>query len=228
MLTDHIAILTQSAIATPAPNRKKPQAPHQFFALLAFPPAAFPDIKAQLEACAAANNVGLRAGQKMGVILNSQKQPPLPGIPAEWWVLRAATQFAPEAYDLTARPVDRNAPDAVQRLRGMFYPGKRVRAQVTPYYWPNEGGGFSWNLNAIMDAGEGGDRIQGIGGGADPTAFQKHAKPVAAAVNSGAGAADPFVAAQAAQPAQAATQSADPFAQAAAPASANPFLAPAA
>ncbi|MGJ8505835.1 hypothetical protein, partial [Glaesserella parasuis] len=101
-----------------------------------------------------------------------------------------------------------------------FFAGKRVRIQASPWYWPNENGGLSWNLHAVMDAGEGGERIAGIGGGADPTAFAKHAKAAAApAAQPEAQTASPFGAPQqqTAQPAQ----QANPFAQATG--SANPF-----
>lgn len=220
-LTDHVGIIAQSAVINATPNRKKPGAPLQFYAQVAYPPAAGPDLNKMLQDTAAAANFTIRFGvTKIGVQQNGMMSKPLPGIPSDWLVLRASSQFPPELYNEAAELIDRNDPSFATATRSRFFAGKRVRIQATPWYWPNENGGLSWNLHAVMDAGEGGERIAGIGGGADPTAFAKHAKAAAApaAQQEAAPTANPFGAPQqTAQPAQ----QANPFAQATG--SANPF-----
>lgn len=220
-ITDHIALFARGALASPVPNKKKPGAPLQHYAEIALPPAAFQDLNEMLQACATANNVRILPTMKMGVVPNSQKGKPLPGIPGDWLILRASSQYAPECYDSMAALIDRTDPAAAGKIRAHFYSGKRVRIQVLPWFWTNEGGGFSWNLHAVMDAGEGGDRIPGLSAGANPEAFAKHAKTSAGAP---AAASQPPAAPPAVTNAPAAA--ANPFAQGAA--AANPFAQPAA
>lgn len=216
-LTDHVAIFARGALAAAVPNKKKPGAPVQFYSELAFPPSAFPDINAMLQQCAQERGVAIQPHMKMGVVPNGQKAKPLPGIPADWLVLRASSQFPPELYDATATIIDRAAAGVENAIRGAFFSGKRVRAQVSPWFWPQEGGGFSWNLHAVMDAGEGGERIVGLGGGADPSAFQKHAKAAPSMATAATVPGQPM------STAAAFTAAANPFAQAPAVAAANPF-----
>jgi hypothetical protein len=209
-LTDHIAILTHSALATAVPNRKKPQAPLQFFAVVAFPPTAAEDLKAVLMKAAPGGSLN---GISVRVPRNSQTAKPIPGIPDDWFVIRAASQFPPYVADETGAQLDQSSQG--NAIRQQFFAGKRVRAAFSAYFWPNEGGGLSFNLDGIMAVTDG-DRLA-IG---NQAASQFAAYAVAPAL--AAGTANPF--GGSAQAVQTATQtSADPFHQAAKPTGANPF-----
>lgn len=232
MLTDHVAILTQSSLAEATPNKKKPGSPLQFYGLFAFPPEASNDLFAALQAKSVEKNHPIVNGvTPVGVARNDSRknekgQPiaPLPGVPGDWLVVRASTQYAPDLFDEAAQPIVRDAAN-LSAIRSRFYAGKRVRVQLNPYHWTTSGGGFSWNVTAVMDAGVGGDRITGMGGGADVDAFRKHATsaPVNQSAAPTAPTANPFDAPQQTTPP---AQQANPFAQATG--TANPFGAPAA
>lgn len=225
MISDHIAILTHSSLATAQANKLKAGNPLEFFALLAFAPEAGPDLQAVALAAAQPNFGGLHADVSVGVERNSARKKPLPGIPGDWFIVRAVTRFAPEVYSAAGEQLRQDTPDGQSAIKTTFYAGKRVRANVTGYAWTHAQGGrgVSFNLAGIMDAGQGGDRLS-IGNDSAST-FAKFANPNAPAPipasqsPAPAQTASPFGASQqqTAQPAQ----QANPFAQATG--SANPF-----
>jgi hypothetical protein len=210
-ITDHIAILTHSALAQAVPNRKKVGNPLQFYAVLAFPPAAQDDLAAVLKSVAPGGSL---AGIDIRVPRNANTAKPIPGVPGDWFVIRAASQFAPYLADETGAQLDQQAQQAA--IRSKFYAGKKVRAALSAYFWPNEGGGISFNLDGVMSVADG-ERLA-IGNNDVAGTFGKYADPNAGQVNHSEPAKhDPF----AGKPA---TGSADPFAQAAKPATgSNPF-----
>lgn len=177
-ITDHVAILASHALAAAVPNKKKAGNPLQFYGLLAFPPAAFNDLNAALTECAGRNNVALNPSMSMGVKPNAHSPKPLAGVPGDWFVIRASSGFAPEIYTAQNVLLAQAQPEQQQLIRSSFFAGKKVRAMVTPWFWRNQDGtcGFSWNLNALMDAGEGGERIPGSRPDTG-AAFKQYAKP---------------------------------------------------
>lgn len=218
-LTDHIAILLGHSLDVARLNKKKTRA--DFYAQVAVPPAAAIDVAA------------LVADTYPGVPLtsievnfktNAQQDKPFVGVPSDWFILRMASQMAPELV----------CADGVTRVahteaRSKFFAGMKVRVVSTAWAWKNDFGksGASFNLNGLMDAGIGGERLQ-IGGGVVGNAFTAYGNPNATL----AAAANPFsapqtqqtqtVTPQQAQPA-AAEVSANPFAQTAPTNTANPF-----
>lgn len=226
-LIDHVAILTSSALATAQVNKLKPQRGPEFYAVIAFPPAAG---QALHDLCKIAGQNafgGLGSDVSIRVQPNKSTKKPIVGIPDDWLIVRASTQYAPFVADVTGVQIEQNPAkpeDAVKnqaRIRSEFYAGKRVRASLSAYGWthPQSGKGISFNIDGVM-AVEDGERLA-IGNGAMVNAFEKFAQAPAA----GAGAANPFAgaaAAPAAAPVAAPAASANPFAQSA-PAAANPF-----
>lgn len=212
-LTDHVAILTHSALAQAQPNRKKAGNPLQFYGVFAFPPAAAGDLEATLKAAAPG---GVLNGLQIRVPRNSQTSKPIPGVPGDWFVIRAATQFPPYLADEAGHQMDQatHAGD----IRVKFYPGKRVRVALSAYFWPNEGGGLSFNLNGVMAVSDG-ERLA-IGNTA-ANAFAGYVDPNAAATAAPA-ATNPF--GNTATTVAPVTAQADPFQQAAKPQTANPFV----
>lgn len=216
-LTDHVAILLGHSLDVARLNKKKTRA--DFYAQIAVPPAAAKDVAALVAEVYPGVDL---ATIEVNFKTNAQQAKPFVGVPGDWFVLRLASQFAPELY----------AADGTTRIengaaRSQFFAGQRVRVASSAWPWKNEFGksGASFNLLGVMDAGVGGERLA-IGGGGAGVAFAAHANPNAApAAAPGTNAAtvatpatgNPF-SAQAAQPAQ----SANPFAQSA-PAAANPF-----
>lgn len=235
-LSDHIAILTHASLATAVLNKLNPNKAPEYFALFAFPPEAGADLQAAALAAAQPMFGGL-SNVQIGVKRNSQAKTPLPGIPGDWFVVRAASQFAPEVYSAKGELLLQSTPDGLSAIHQTFFAGKKIRANLSAYAWTygKDGRGVSFNLAGLMDAGVGGDRLP-IGNDSG-SAFAKHANPNAppsTTINQSPASAtgavgDPFggnaqpqqaAQQQAAQPQQA---SADPFAQASGNAVANPF-----
>jgi len=212
-LTDHIAILTHAALAAPVVNQKKAAKPLEFYALLAFPPAAGNDLAELAKAVAPGGNL---AGQSMTVKPNAKQDKPLPGIPGDWLVVRAATQFAPFIADEHGKQLEQGNADHASLIRSKFYAGKKVRASLTAYAWTyDKKPGISYNLAGVMEAGDG-ERLN-IGSGVTANAFEKYA-------TAGESAANPFAGNTATTTVAAPPEQANPFAQTgAAPAAANPF-----
>lgn len=233
-LDNHIAIITHSSLAAAVTNKLNPTKPAEFFAQLAFPPEAGGELQTLCLIAACGQPL---TNFQIGVTTNEAKgQKQLPGVPGNYLVVRAATQYAPYIAAADGSQLDQANPQHAQVIKTAFYAGRKVRAALSAYAW-NFGGkqGISFNLNGVMDAGEEGERLN-IGQGATVNAFAAHAKPGAvtgnvAAMNANAETrpannANPFAAAggnvqPAAAPA-ASVQGANPFAQAA-PAGANPF-----
>lgn len=227
-LTDHIAILTHHSLATATPNKMKAGNPLEFYGLIAFPPAAANDLAAIAQSV---TNGAPLSNFEIGISTNAQAKKPIAGIPGDWFVVRAATQFAPYVADATGAQLDQSDPMHQQSIRSAFYAGKKVRAALSAFPWHYKGkNGISFNLSGVMDAGEQSERLA-IGNGEVVNAFQKYANPNAAPavvpgvnaqeVNS-APAGNPF-GAQPAQVSQAApAANANPFAQSTT--AGNPFV----
>lgn len=223
-IAEHVAILASHSLAQATPNKMK-GGKLEYYAVLAFPPAAGADLFALMTSVAAGGDV---SKYEHSVKQNQHTSKPIAGIPGDWLIVRAATQFPPYLADAAGTQLAQGSQSGETLIRQTFYAGKRVRAALNAFTWEFKGKhGISFNPDGIMDAGEAGERLN-IGGGATVNAFQKYANPNAApAVQPGANAqsatapaaqGNPFGATQTAAPAA----SADPFAQRP-PANANPF-----
>lgn len=229
-LTDHIAILTHHALAQATPNQKKAGKPLEFYGLIAFPPAAMNDLAA---VAATVTNGAPLANFEIGISTNAQAKKPIVGIPGDWFVVRAATQFAPYVADAAGNQLDQQNPAHISAIKSTFFAGKRVRAALTAFSWIYDGRhGISFNLAGVMDAGEESARLA-IGNGEMLNAFQKHANPNAAPAAIPGANAQPVAAPNTGNPFGGQTQvqqqqtaapaaSANPFAQQT-QASSNPF-----
>lgn len=228
-ITDHVATLAHSSLDVPRINRLNPEKPASFYAQIAFPPSAANELAALAQAVAPGGNL---AGLEVGVKTNGALAKPLPGIPADWFVVRSSTQFAPYVADGAGNQLDQNSPATRELIKLQFYAGKKVRAALSAFAWSHAATGrrgISFNLNGVMAADEG-ERLN-IGAGVIVNAFQQYADPTKAAsavpvpgINAPVVAATPTgnpFAAQQTQPAQPAA-SANPFAQAT-PVTGNPF-----
>lgn len=217
-ITDHVAILLGHSLDVARLNKKKTRA--DFYAQFAFPPAAINDLAALVTEIYP--GVPL-ASLEVNLQTNAQQSKPFVGVPADWYILRAASQFAPELYAADGVTV---IPTAEARQR--FFAGMRVRLHTSAWGWKNEFGksGASFNLLGVMDAGVGGERLAIGGGGQSAAAFASHANPNAqssvAAVTGAPAGGNPFGGQQQAQQTAAPAASANPFAQPAQTAS-NPF-----
>jgi len=212
-LTDHVAILLGHALDVPRLNKKKTRS--DYYAQIALPPTAVNDVAALVGA--AYPGVPL-ASIDVNFKTNAQQDKPFPGVPADWYILRLASQITPELYAADGSVIPN--PEA----RGRFFAGMKVRVHSSAWAWKNEFGksGASFNLLGVMDAGVGGDRLQ-IGTSGSAAAFANYANPNAAPAATGqqtAPAGNPFGGQQ--TTAGAPAQGANPFAQQAA-GNANPF-----
>lgn len=220
-LIDHVAILTSSTLAVAQVNKLKPQRGPEFYAVIAFPPAAGAALH---EICKIAGQNafgGLGSDVRIRVQPNASTKKPIVGIPGDWLIVRASTQFAPYVADVSGKQLEQTNPEHAARIRQEFYAGKRVRAALSAFGWthPQSGKGISFNIDGIM-AVEDGERLA-VGNGAMVNAFEKFAAPGTA------GTANPFAGGSAGAEATprataAAAANANPFAQAST-ATANPF-----
>jgi len=219
-LTDHVAILLGHSLDVPRLNKKKTRS--DFYAQFALPPAAAAEVAALVSA--------VYPGVPLGTLdvnfkTNAQQDKPFPGVPSDWFIIRMASQYAPELYAADGETL---IPSTA--ARGHFFAGMKVRVHSSAWGWKNEFGksGASFNLHAIMDAGQGGERLQIGQGGQAGAAFKAHGNPNAAPVqtqgqtvaeqNTG----NPFGGQQQAN-AGAQVQGANPFAQPQAASNGNPF-----
>lgn len=230
-LMDHVAIITHNALAQATPNKLKAGNPLEFFALIAFPPSAGQELQALAQQAAGTAPLG---NFEIGVQTNAQKgQKQLPGIPGDWFVIRAATQFPPYVCDATGKQLEQANPADATVIKTAFYAGKKVRAALSAFQWNFKGKlGISFNLQGVMDAGEAGERLN-IGVGVVANAFANYAnpnaQPAAAVVAPGTNAqvveqgnaGNPFAAQGQAQAQPA--QSTNPFAQTQPASNGNPF-----
>ncbi|HEY2023159.1 ssDNA-binding protein [Paraburkholderia sp.] len=225
-ITSHVAILAHSSLDVPSINKLNPAKPAAFYAQIAFPPRAGQDLQAIAAAVAPGGNF---AGMEVGVKTNGSLAKPLPGVPADWFVVRTSTRYAPYVADAAGAQLDQSTPHGAAAIKTQFYAGKKVRAALSALAWAHPATGrkgISFNLNGIM-ASEDGERLN-IGAGVTVNAFAKYADPskaapVAASANPFGAAGAP--AAQSAPAGVATDQNATAFAQ---PAAANPFAAGAA
>lgn len=231
-LDQHVAILAHSSLDVPRVNRLNPAKPASFYAQIAFPPAAVADLQALAAAVAPGGNF---AGLEVGVKTNAQLAKPLPGIPADWFVIRTSTQFAPYVADGAGNHMDQNSPANHGLIKSTFYAGKKVRAALSAFFWtyPATGRrGISFNLQGLM-ASDDGERLN-IGAGVVVNAFAQYADPTKVAGSQpipGASAqtvalpntGNPF-GAQEPTLVQTTEVSANPFAQTAPTSTANPFV----
>lgn len=221
-LQDHIAILTHSSLGEATPNKKKAGNPLQFYAKILFPPAAGNELAELAKSIAPGGSL---TGVQVGVKTNAQSDSPVPGIPGDWFVVRASTQFAPDVRDRAGQPMPQETHKA--QIKAAFYPGRRIRAILSPFAWTyDKKNGISFNLTAIMDAGDG-ERLN-IGTEAMVTnAFAQYADASATDQTGKAsdGNPNPFgnAAPAAETPAVQADPNANPFQQGAATGAANPF-----
>jgi len=168
-LTNHVGILLGHSFDVARLNKKRTRS--DFYAQFAFPPAALNDLAALVGAIYP--GVPLNT-LEVNILPNAQQSKPFPGVPADWYVVRCASQFAPELYGADGALI----PTAEARSR--FFAGMKVRLHSSAWSWKNEFGksGASFNLLGVMDAGQGGERLA-IGNGANGSAaaFGGHANP---------------------------------------------------
>ena len=228
-IMNHVAILASHALAAQVPNELK-GGKMEYYAVIAFPPSAGPDIMALMQAVATGGDI---SKYEHSVKQNQHTKKPIVGIPGDWLIVRAATQFPPYVADVAGNQLNQADPAGQGAIRAQFYAGKKIRAAINAFTWNFKGkDGISFNVDGVMDAGEAGERLN-IGQGAVVNAFAAYANPNAQpAPTPGANAAtasapaaqgNPFGAQPAANAATTAgAAGANPFAQAA-PANANPF-----
>lgn len=150
-LQDHLAILTHSSLAEATPNKKKAGNPLQFYAKVAFPPEAGNDLLELVKSVAPGGNT---TGLQMSVKPNAKTESPIPGIPDDWLVVRASTQYAPAVIARNGERLDQETHKAA--IKAAFYPGRRVRVLLSAFAWTyDKKNGVSFNLSGIMDAGDG-------------------------------------------------------------------------
>ena len=209
MLTDHVAILLHHSLDQARKNRLNPDKPATFFAQVAFPPSAGQDLHALVAAQAPG---GQLAGLEIAVHVHSSLKKPIPGVPADYLIVRSSSQYAPTVMDQGGQQLQGEA------IKGVFYAGRRIRAALSAFPWSHQTGrkGVSFNLMGVMDAGAG-DRLA-IGDGVVVNEFQKYAQ-----AGAGAGAGNPFGGAS--SPEAASTAAGNPFANTGAATSQppNPF-----
>lgn len=167
-LIDHTAILLGHSLDVARLNKKKTRS--DFYAQVALPPSAINDVAALVgEVYPGVPLTTIEVNCKP----NAQQTTPFVGVPSDWYILRLASQFAPELYAADGTTAVPNA-----NARSAFYSGMRVRVHSGAWAWKNEFGksGASFNLFGMMDAGQGGERLA-IGGGGSAAVFAAHGNP---------------------------------------------------
>lgn len=178
-LTDFVGILTQAALDAPRRNKLKAGNAVEFYARIAFPPEAG---LALAHLCRTVAPGGQLDGFQINVPRNADLQTKaIPGIPPDWLIVRAASQYAPYLADGAGAMLDQNNPAHGTIIKSLFYAGSRVRAQFGAYTWNHVSGGsgISFSLLGVMAAAEG-ERLN-IGQGAVVNAFKRYADPNKAA-----------------------------------------------
>lgn len=161
-LTDHIGILLQGSFDRPAKNRLKPQAPPEYYAVVAFEPSAAADLAAAMAEIAPGGNW---QALQHAVKPNKQLPKPFPGIPDDSLVVRFGTQFPVEVRDESGTEIIPSAENS-PLIRSKLFSGQRVRINGAPYTWTFQTkNGISWNLYGAMAVGGGERRAGGAGGG---------------------------------------------------------------
>jgi len=231
-LAGYEAILTHHALAQAMPNKQKPAAPPEYYALLAYPAeaqAALWDVL--VEKAQAAHN--MTTGFAHGIKTNQASGKPIVGVDSNAIMVRAASQYAPEIYDADGTLLRADNPAHLKTIKSKFHAGCKVRAIVTPYAWsypaqnPTKWG-VSLNLAGIMFVPSDAPKLS-IGGPDIGGAFKKFAQPGAGGVpanqTGNPGGADVQSTAQGNPFGNGTTQTSNPFQQntGAAAQGANPF-----
>lgn len=232
-LAGYEAILTHHAIVTPQVNKFKAAKPLEFYGLIAFPAAAQADLWAILVERATAAFGGMHQDVQHGIKTNATSKKPIPGVPGDALIVRAASQFAPEVYDADGSLLSQQNPAHIAAIKSKFFAGTKVRAILTPFHWthPTGGRGISFNLAGIMLVPSDAQRLA-IGGVDTAGAFKQYAQAGAGNAAATGAASSPAAAANFAAGGNpgavaAGAGTANPFAQAAGGAAAggaNPFL----
>lgn len=178
-LHEHEAILLHSSLAEARKSKKLDkktgQPRFEYYAKIAYPPAAGADIMAVVNEVAPGTPIN-----RVQVKPNAKWETPVPGIPDDWLVLRAATQFAPDVYSRAGQHLQQDK--FADTIKASFYPGRKVRTILSAFAWNYDGkSGVSFNLVGVMDAGEGtrlnigteGAAAEAFGAYADPTAVDQ-------------------------------------------------------
>jgi hypothetical protein len=155
-LHEHLAILLHSSLDEARPNQKKRdpktgQPVIERFAVMAFPPEAGNDLATLVRSVSPGGDMSKLGHNPVG--LNFKRDKPFPGIPDNYLILRAKTQYEPTIMARNGQQL--NGAQHKELIRSSFYPGRRVRAELFPKHWTNDGGGVSFYLTGIMDAGDG-------------------------------------------------------------------------
>ena len=187
-LAGYEAILTHHAIVTPQVNKLKAAKPLEFYGLIAFPAAAQADLWAILVERATAAFGGMHQDVQHGIKTNATSKKPIPGVPGDALIVRAASQFAPEVYDADGSLLSQQNPAHIAAIKSKFFAGSKVRAILTPFHWthPTGGRGISFNLAGIMLVPSDAQRLA-IGGVDTAGAFKKFAQPGTGGVPATAG-----------------------------------------
>lgn len=147
---DHIAILLSGAFDRPQKNKFKPNDDPEYYALVAVPPEAGPDLSAIM----ASINPNW-ANMTHPVKTNSKLDKPHAGIPDDWLVFRMQSQFAPEIRDLRGAEVAATAANA-SHIRTELYAGQRVRVRGVVKEWEfSNKRGLKFYLGGVMAVGDG-------------------------------------------------------------------------
>jgi hypothetical protein len=179
-IMDCVGILTNFSIAAPQRNKNKIDRKTgtnrmEYYAVVAFPPEAGPVLHALVSECATQNFGGLHPDVQHTVRRNDAPNRNgvvnmIPGVPADWLMVRAASEYAPYVADEAGAQLSGDA------MRAVFYPGKRVRVSISCYKWIRDTGrGVNFNLDGIMAASDG-ERLN-IGSGQTANAFSRYANP---------------------------------------------------
>jgi hypothetical protein len=203
MISDHIAILLHSSLDQARVNRLKPTAPASYFVQIAFPPAATQDLHALISSVVPGGDA---SRVSVSVHENQRMKKPFPGVPADWLIVRASTQYAPAVLAADGATITDNA-----TIRATFYAGRFVRVALSAFAWTSPQGvhGASFNVMGVMDSGENARLAIGNTAMID---LQAHAKPAAPQALQAPQPINPF--------AQSTPQTTNPFASHAA---SNPF-----
>lgn len=165
-IDDHVVILASHALAEARLNKDK-QDKLEFYAQFAIPPEAIEDLKQVAQDAIPGQNL---TAYKVSGNINERLDKPLPGIPNDWFVFRAATAFTPECYDEAAQLITDPA-----KIRAKFFAGARVRMSIKAWTWvKGTTHGISFNLYGVMAAPGKSVRLP-LGNGKTGAAFSKHA-----------------------------------------------------
>lgn len=162
-LHEHIGILLHSSIDEARPNQKKIDKTTgkpiiERFAVVAWPPEAANELASLVRAVSPGGDMSKLGHNPVSRNDNRKDQKgksvaPYPGIPGDWFVARSKTQYEPTIMARIGQKL--NGSEHKDIIRSAFYPGRRVRVEIAPKYWGNDGGGVSFYLTGIMDAGDG-------------------------------------------------------------------------